>query len=64
MANEYAGAKEFREPGIPVLYVSATTPADAAFTTTPVNGSLVYCTADNKIYVRSAGTWRATAALA
>lgn len=63
MANEYSGAKEFREPGVLVIYQSTTTPADAAFTSTPPNGTMVFCTTDHKLYIREAGVWIKTAAL-
>lgn len=60
MAEEYAGAKEMREPVIPTIYISATTPANAAFTTVPPVGTLVYCTGDSKLYIKHAttDTWK------
>lgn len=63
MANEFRDVKELREPAIIQLYMTSTTPADAAFTTTPTNGAMVFCTTDHKIYVREGGSWVKTAAL-
>lgn len=62
MANEYAGQKELRETAIYTIFVSATTPADAAFSSTPPNGTMVFNTADSKLYIRIGGSWIKSAA--
>ena len=67
MANEFAGIKvggSGGDPGtIPVIFMTTTTPADAAFPFTPANGTMVFCTTDHKLYIREGGSWIKTAAL-